>query len=140
MSSQSTDVSVEHLDQDDLSCRTYSSGWERASISDDWESSSEYADDDDFTIQASERFEQPKSTGKPTLFDMEYKCELVVLANPYKNTYAEQKSVTMKEAEEIQEKPEDVPVATNPWKPMNTNSPPPEDPWDLAKWRKARQR
>ena len=128
MSSQSSNISVQHLDQDDISCGTYSSGWERSSISDDWESSSEYADDDDLTIQASERFEQPKSTGKPTLFDMEYKCELVVLANPYKNTYAEQKSLPMKEAEEIQEQPEHVPVATNPWKPMNTNSPP-EDPW-----------
>lgn len=129
MSSQSTDVSVEHLDQDDLSCRTYSSGWERSSTSDYWESSSEYADDDDdnFTTHV-ERFEQPKRTGKPTLFDMEYKCELVVLPNPYHNTHAEQKCLPIKQDEDIQVQPEDVPVAMNPWKPINTTSPT-EDPW-----------
>lgn len=128
MSSQSSNVSIEHLDQDDLSCGTYSSGWERSSTSDGWDSSTE--DDNDLTIH-SERFEQPKSTGKPTLFDMEYKCELVVLPNPYqKKTHADQKTtLCLQEMEEFQVQPEDVSVvAMNPWKPINPSSPP-EDPW-----------
>lgn len=136
MSSQSSTVSIEHPDQDDISCGSYSSGWERSSSSDYWDSSSEYDDDNDdhlavATTMHIERFEQPKSTGKPTLFDMEYKCEMVVLPNPYQNTFPEQKTIPIRKPEKIKEQPEEeVPVVTinNPWKPMGSTSPT-EDPW-----------
>lgn len=128
MSSQSSDVSIQHLDQDDISCASYSSGWERSSTSDYWDSSSEYDDDDEDLTVPVERFTQPKSTGKPTLFDMEYKCELVVLPNPYQNTHAEQKTLVVKEIEDIQEQSEPVPIAINPWKAVETTSRT-EDPW-----------
>jgi hypothetical protein len=140
MSSHSSDVSIGHLDQDDLSCGSYSSGWERSSTSDDWDSSSgsEYEDDDNLaaTVVHAERFQQPKSTGKPTLFDMEYKCELLVLPNPYqKNTNTAQKKTLLPaekaEDDDIQGKPEEtvpIPAIQNPWKPMDAASPS-EDPW-----------
>lgn len=131
MSSQSSNISNDHHDQDDISCASYSSGWERSSTSSDyWDSSSEYGEEE-LTAVPVERFEQPKRTGKPTLFDMEYKCELVVLPNPYlQKTHAEQKTLPVKEVEEIQEEPETVPVAVNPWKPVETTSPSQtKDPW-----------
>lgn len=126
MSSQSSDASAHPIDFQDenASCGTYSSGWERSSTSDYWDSSSEYGDDENIY---GERFEQPKSTGKPTLFDMEYKCEFVVLRNPYQTVPTKKKTLLVKDLEEIQALPERTPIH-NPWKPVDIPVET-QDPW-----------
>lgn len=124
MSSQSSS-SVENQDEV-CSCASYSSGWERSSTTDYWESTSEYEEE----LVEVERFEQPKRTGKSTLFDMEYKCELVVLPNPYQRANADPKTIPVEKQEEIPVQPEETPIL-NPWKPIDKKTSPQEsqDPW-----------
>lgn len=136
MSSHSSDVSVgpDHPDET-CSCGTYSSGWDRSSTSDYWDSSSEYEEEDyrhhHYTYQTT----QPKKTGKPTLSEIEYKCELVVLPNPYHKlnsvkppSVKDEEEPEEKQEEKEEDKTETVPVA-NPWKVGNSPPQYTEDPW-----------
>lgn len=127
MSSQSSVSSELFDDQDEIcSCGTYSSGWERSSVSDYFDSTDteESFDDNDFCANG-EFYTPPKKTGKPTLFDMEYKCELVVLPNPYiKPIKTEEKAVVVAPVEVVVEEPKTI---ANPWK--NIKQTTSEDPW-----------
>jgi len=128
MSSQSTENEIFDDQDETCSCGTYSSGWERSSTS-DYLDSTDTEDIDEGFCAMGEFYSKPKRTGKPTLFDMEYKCELVVLPNPYKK-----KDIAKKEDETEQEpameklsRPEPL---LNPWKkieetPIQNN----HDPW-----------
>lgn len=132
MSSHSSEVS-DHLDEIG-SCDTYSSGWDRSSTTEYWDSSSDYENDDDeeYHHHKKEVVAKPKTLqSKSIITDIEYKCELVVLPNPYLKFKTAQQTpqVVVEEEKETEEEEEKIP-ATNPWK--MDNSPPPqqvEDPW-----------
>jgi hypothetical protein len=128
MSSQSTENETFDDQDDTCSCDTYSSGWERSSTSDYFDST-DTEEIEEFCAKG-EFYSQPKRTGKPTLFDMEYKCELVVLPNPYKKEIKkEEESYIARQAPDVENfiKPEPI---LNPWKkieepPIHDN----HDPW-----------
>lgn len=128
MSSHSSDVS-DH--QDELfSCGTYSSGWDRSSTSEYWDSSSDYEEEEEYHHEKPV-VAQPKK--KPTTTEFEYKCELVVLPNPYLKFNTTQKispplEEEKEETTEDEKEEEKVPVA-NPWKVDNSPPQQAEDPW-----------
>ena len=134
MSSQS-DASAEFAHSDEVSCGTYSSGWERSSTSEYWDSSSECDDEEEKHMYKEQLWQQPKRTGKqPTLADIEYKCELVVLPNPYRKI--NNNTIPVEQEEDVEE-PQPTPQAAvvivpveNPWKPVETTEKAvAEDPW-----------
>jgi len=143
MSSQSSGISHDHYDDDHdevCSCDTYSSGWERSSSSEYFEDTETDIEEDfmDDGIDANRPFYVPyKKTGKPTLFDMDYKLELVALSHPYNKNKPIQDNTTTTVLTDTTSTitPESTPVmeiVANPWKKINqdtTENTPPEDPW-----------
>lgn len=132
MSSQSSNHSN---DADEVcSCDTYSSGWERSSTSEYWDTSDteEVVEDDTRRICGRDDFYvPPKRTGKPTLFDVEYKCELVVLPHPYKKNEIKvrEEGDTSEPKGDYEDKPEPT-ESVNPWKTVDTtNITEIHDPW-----------
>jgi hypothetical protein len=129
MSSQSSAHSNELIDEI-CSNDSYSSGWERSSTSEYWGSSDteDFVDDENYCSRE-DFYAPPKRTGKPTLFDVEYKCELVVLPNPYKqnknNTKKQEEMIQIAESSSVEQTIE----AINPWKKEETPSGASVDPW-----------
>lgn len=136
MSSQSSNVSSHYEDDQDVlsSCETYSSGWDRSSISEYFDSTcTEEITDDDFCAMG-EFYLPPKSTGASKIFDLEYKCDLVVLPHPYKK-----KSTTLFKKEPLPISTTILPETTtilNPWKKIEKNDKPDEDPWKFLETQK----
>lgn len=148
MSSQSSNVSHEFLDDHDEvgSCATYSSGWERSSSSEYFEDTETDVEDEDSTddddMDAS-RLNRPfyvpyKKTGQPTLFDIDYKLELVTLPHPYtKNKPVQDNTATATttlapDSTTTATSSPAIEIAANPWKKINqdaADNTPPEDPW-----------
>lgn len=136
MSSDSSYASNEFLDDRDetCSCGTYSSGWDRSSTTSDYFESDTEDDVADIFPSGKGFYQQPKKTGKPTLFDTEYKCELVLLPNPYKKNRLEDDGQKMENKnnnqamEDPKEDPKPVNIA-NPWNKLDTSGKEPEDPW-----------
>lgn len=147
MSSQSSISISSHYedDQDDMcSCDSYSSGWERSSTSEYLESTcTEDVVDDDFCAMG-EFYIPPISTGATKIFDMEYKCDLVVLPNPYRKVVVEENKnnhsvVIGHEVNLIQETAPSLTTTTitNPWKEIkNIDQQHQEDPWKFLEVKK----
>lgn len=133
-----SDASSDFCDRDEqdevCSCDTYSSGWERSSTTEYLDST----DTEEEEVAVVDRFYGKddfyvplRSTGATKIFDMEYKCDLIVLPHPYrrnqnqqyKEEEKQQEQSSQEEEEEIQQEP------VNPWKKVEPSSVPPEDPW-----------
>lgn len=136
MSSQSSSITSHYDEDDNCSCDSYSSGWERSSVSDEyWESTStEEKDDDDFCVMG-EFYVPPQQTTGIKIFDLEYKCDLVVLPHPYKK-----KDIGNEEEKPVLPLPPQSapssPVCTNPWKKIETDGCMEEDPWKFLEDKK----
>lgn len=135
MSSQSSSISSHFEDDQDetCSCATYSSGWERSSLSDYLESTCTEEMEDEHFCGMGEFYIPLQSTGATKIFDMEYKCDLVVLPNPYKKNIimvAEEKPTPL-----IQTSIQSPITTTNPWKKIEKTQVD-EDPWKFLEPKK----
>lgn len=151
MHSQSSGHSSDNDFQDDLSCTSYSSGWERSSTTDYFESSDTEQENDlweptdteqengdcgQAVIQKPKPFYTPVKRSKDgvKIFDMEYECKLVVLPNPYTKQFATTSDTRMDEDEETEEEQQDMDTAqptdtANPWKKVEGTFS--ENPWEF---------
>lgn len=119
------------LGQDDMSCCSYSSGWERSSSSEYFDmTDNEFYPESDQDMSDQEPianlWKQPSSTGATKIFDMEYTCELISLTNN-KN---KNNTVSNHENETGATNTNTMTITDNPWKkqpqtPSNTTV----DPW-----------
>ena len=133
MNSQSSGYSSDGS-QDDHSCGSYSSGWERSSTTDYFDSSDTEQDfEEEETVRPSEPFYKPlvPSVNGTKIFDLEYECKLVVLPNPYKKqTLDEEERVEEKEeAQEDNQETEPTTTIIPPWKKVEGSFV--EDPWEF---------
>lgn len=112
-------------DMDEItSLHSYSSGWERSSTTDYFDSNSETEWEDNYFCAKGEFYTPYKSSGKTTSID--YTCDLVVLPNPYEKLNTKK---TEKKADILQVEPvvinvdENVsPTITNPWKKIDEST------------------
>jgi hypothetical protein len=136
MSTQSSSITSHYDDDDNCSCDSYSSGWERSSVSDEyWGSTSTEEKDDDFCAMG-EFYVPPQQTTGIKIFDLEYKCDLVVLPHPYKK-----KDIGRDDEKPVfpLPSPQSVPsspVCVNPWKKIETEGCVEEDPWKFLEAKK----
>lgn len=136
MNSQSSGHSSDNDFQDDLSCSSYSSGWERSSTTEYFESSDTEQENDEPVLQKPKPFYTPVKPSKTgvKIFDMEYECKLVALPNPYTKQFATtgmDKDEDTEEEElhdnlEITSQPTET---TNPWKKVEGTFS--KDPWEF---------
>lgn len=110
------------------SMHSYSSGWERSSTTEYLDSDPETEEGDDYFCAKGEFYTPYKSSGKTVSID--YKCELVVLPNPYEKLHTKQKEEkhVLQDMEPVVEDTNATTI-TNPWKkidPLENNG---DDCW-----------
>lgn len=130
MNSQSSGYSSDGF-QDDLSCGSYSSGWERSSTTDYFESS-DTEQEEEHVVRPNEPFYKPlvPSVYGTKIFDLEYECKLVVLPNPYnKQTVAVMDDEVVEDKVEEEPEPTTTTTTTVPWKKVEGSFA--DDPWEF---------
>ena len=120
MNSQSSGYSSDS--QDDLSCASYSSGWERSSTTDYFDSS-----DTELELEL-ENTKEPFYEDGTKIFDLDYECKLVVLPNPYKKQTIVDLIVEEDKQDQEADKTDFI-TTTNPWKKVEGSFA--KDPWEF---------